>query len=147
MNLQGIQPPNPNLLEFPSGNIIKVTRNSFIDQLHSILHDNLLMQPSNLVFGNKPSTCFKFGDYLGDVHTSPWYCKTQAIKCKNKNDVLIPLIWFIDSSFMKGHSTEPVSFTLGIFLQNNCNTPEAWRKLGLIPSAIKQIVPLHHKKI
>ena len=106
--------PKTSILPLPSGNAIKLTKFGFASQLLSLLNDEDLMSPENLIFGDDifkrfpmPTVC------VNDINESMWYSRTQRDVCKVSNDVLCPLIIYIDKTFVKGKGIEPISFTLG----------------------------------
>lgn len=136
--LNGIFPKNINV-SLPSGNQIKVTKFSFVSNLFSLLSNEILMKPENLIFGNDP---FKRVPEHGpdhiydDIETTNWYLKTQKSYCTSINNVIVPMIFFIDKTQVKAKNIEPISFTLGIFRRHVRRKPMAWRNFGLIPGKI-----------
>ena len=141
--LRGTFPQTTTLL-LPSRNSVPVTKFSFEQQLYSILSDDELMSPENLVYGEnffdraKPHGPNHVYD---DVHTGNWWLRTESEMCKKQSDVLVPLILFIDKSHVRSRALEPLCFTLGIFKRNIRNTPMAWRNLGLIPGKVGDLYP------
>ena len=136
--------PITRMIQLPSGNTIAITKFCFTSQLFSLLSDENLMKPENLVFGNDPYK--RFSDprrnkrhIYNDVETSDWFFNTQESYCKSVKDVLIPIIIFIDKTHVKGNCTEPISFTLGIFKRNIRRKPIAWRNMGLIPGKLGEL--------
>lgn len=134
--------PRHGYIDLDSGNVVKVTTFDFLAQVYSLLSDGTLMREDNLVFGHDPFKKFERKDYLGDVQTSEWYIRTQTEECEGPNDVLVPLIFFIDATHAKGNKIEPISFTLGIFRRMIRITPEAWRHIGFIPGKVGKMIPL-----
>lgn len=131
-------------LRLPSGHLLNVVRFNFMSQVYSLLSDDTLMKPENLVFGNNPTKKFQRKRFLGDIETSDFYIRSQELKCTDEDDVLVVIIFFIDKTYDKGNCFEPVSFTLGIFKRNIRQSPEAWRHLGFIPGLIDKLIPLHN---
>ena len=111
--------PQTTPLYLPSDNTVAVTKYNFAEQLYSLLSDEKLMKPENLIFGDDPCKRFNFEgneDHMyNDVETSDWYRRTQATYCTEDNDVLVPIILYIDRTYVKSKAAEPISFTLGIF--------------------------------
>lgn len=108
--------PSTHVLPLPSGNCVKVTKFSFRSQLKSLLSDQDLMNDDNLIFGG--NILKRFDEEIhcaGDVESSTWYRRTQKEVCKLPNDVLCPIILYIDKTYAKSHPVEPISFTLGMF--------------------------------
>ena len=106
--------PKTSILPLPSGNAIKITKFGFAAQLLSLLNDEDLMSPENLIFGDDIFKRFPTPtESVNDVHESMWYSRTQQELCKLSTDVLCPLIIYIDKTFVKGKGIEPISFTLG----------------------------------
>lgn len=131
----------------PSGNTVNVTKYCFLSGLFSLLTDDTLMQPSNLVFGddiyrefdsNEDNHCYE------DVETGSWYNETQF---SVGNGLLVPIILYIDKTYVKSKPSEPISFSLGIFKRKVRNDPTAWRQLGLIPGKLSDLVPNKTKYI
>ena len=116
-NLQNMF-PSTDTLHLPSGNMVLVTKFSFTEQLYSMLTDQSLMNPENLIYGNdmfRRETEMSEDHVYGDINTGSWFIETQRTVCLEQMDVLVPIIIYIDKTFVKSKSSEPVSFTLGIF--------------------------------
>lgn len=129
-------------LKVPSGNKVNVTKFSFAANLFSLLSNEDLMRPENLIFGN--DIFYRVPDHksdhvFDDVETSEWYLRTQKTYCISIKDVLIPIIIFIDKTQVKSKNTEPISFTLGIFKRHIRRKPIAWRNFGLIPGKLGEL--------
>ena len=106
--------PSTSIVPLPSGNVVKVTKFDFISQLLSLLNDQELMQPENLIFGEDIFKRFpKPSNVVNDVNECYWFYRTQEDLCKYPNDILCPIIIYIDKTFVKGKPVEPISFTLG----------------------------------
>ena len=131
-------------LILPCGNTVQVTKTCFLTALFSLLSDPDLMQPQNLVFGNDIFRKFKIDNdnhVFNDVESGKWYSETQYRMCKDGNDVLVPIILYIDKTYIKSKPAEPISFTLGIFKRHIRNDARAWRELGRIPGKLGDLVP------
>ena len=141
--MKGIRPTNE-ILRLPGSlHSVSVVKFDFMQQIFSLLSDTKLMSPENLIWGDYlPNKRLEKTGFLGDIHTSNWYLRTQEQLCTGPLDVLIPIYLFIDKSFAKGHSWEPTSMTLGIFWRMIRQTPEAWRHLGFIPGLLDKLVGL-----
>lgn len=136
--------PQTNRLLLPSNNCVSVTTFDFAAQLHSLLTDDMLMQPENLIFGE--DIFWRAPDHLSshvydDVGSSVWYYQTQQKVCISPTDVLCPLILYIDKTYVRGKGVEPISFTLAWFKRNIRNTPMSWRNIGMIPGKMGDLVP------
>ena len=136
--------PQTNRLMLPSNNCVSVTTFDFAAQLHSLLTDEMLMQPDNLIFGD--DIYWRAPEHLSshvydDVETSVWYYETQQKVCISPLDVLCPIILYIDKTYVRGKGVEPISFTLAWFKRNIRNTPMSWRNIGMIPGKLGDLVP------
>ena len=141
--IEGMRPTN-RILRLPGSlHSVSVVKFNFLEQIFSLLTDTKLMRPENLIWGkDKPNKRFKKTDHLGDVHTTNWFIETQDKLCTSPMDVLVPLIEFIDRSYSNGNCWEPASTTLGIFVLEIRQTPEAWRHLGFIPGLLDRLIGL-----
>ena len=136
--LEGTFPQTINVT-LPSGNQKSITKFSFVSNLFSLLTDEDLMKPENLIFGNNPFQRVQDHGHdhvFDDIETSEWYLKTQRTYCTSTKDVLVPIILFIDKTQVKAKNIEPISFTLGIFKRHLRRTPLSWRNFGLIPGKV-----------
>ena len=76
-------------------------------------------------------------DYIADVDTGSVFRSTYHELCTEPNDVLCPLIMYLDRISIDLHgrcSLEPGYATLGIWNLSTRNKAEAWRPLGYIPN-------------
>ena len=117
---------------------ITVTCHDFTACLMSLLQNEDLMKKENLLFDldnpGLPPTLDPTG-VKGDVNTGSAYVDGWLRLCKGGNDVMIPIILFIDGTFVDArgrHQLEPVCFTLACFNYETRCKPEAWRTLGFI---------------
>ena len=118
-------------------NSVSLTRFSFEAHLINLLMNNELMQEENLLLNLNnpfdsvpPENCV-----LDDLNSGWWYRETHAEICQKENEILLPLVFFIDGGKVTERlSIEPIVFTLGIFNRKTRNKPNAWRTLGYIES-------------
>ena len=109
-----------------------------IDQLLlSLLNNEELMCVENLLFedGDPFYVPKRRINIVGDVNSGSWYINAHKHVCQKPDDVLVPIIFFIDGVTIDMHShlnLEPVTFTLGIFNRNTRNKAYAWRTLGFV---------------
>ena len=118
-------------------NSAQVTRFCFMSKLISLLTNKDLMKDENLLLN--PDDPFKSvldeGCFLDDLNSGWWHRETFKEICLKDNEILLPLIFFIDGGKVTEHmSLEPIVFTLGIFKRLIRNCPDAWRTLGYIES-------------
>ena len=122
---------------------INVARFDMKSMIVSLLMDPLLMQEKNLLMFKKEYQQphhSHHNDTFGDIHTGYWFKNAHTHLCKNTNDILCPIIMFIDGvglDAMQRQSLEPVTFTLGIFNRNARNSELFWRLIGYIPNPEK----------
>ena len=134
--------PDRASLSLPSNNTCAITVFDFKNQLFTLLNNNELMDPNNLLLDlNNTPNAIDCSDnnqtILGDVNNSQWFIETTNRMCTEENDILVPVIFFIDETTVAHNgscSIEPVSFTLGIFNRETRGNPDAWSILGYIPS-------------
>ena len=136
--------PTVSRLFLPSNNCISVTTFDFGAQLFSLLTDEMLMQPKNLIYGN--DIFARVSEHLSshvydDVETSKWFFETQRKLCIHPSDVLCPIILYIDKTYVKSKPAEPISFTLAFLKRNIRTTPMAWRNIGMIPGKLGDLIP------
>jgi hypothetical protein len=160
--LNKIEPTVQTLQLRGSGNTAEIVKHSFKDSLYSLLNDPNLMQEKNLLLtpddiynatSEKPKKV-KNKKY-GDINTGNVYKKAQKEFLKEENDVLCPIIFFIDKTFTDTNGRlclEPIRFTLGIFNRETRNNPSAWRTIGYISdqqhmkktSPLQKAIDYHH---
>ena len=126
----------------------KVPTFNFKSLIVSLLLDPVIMQAHNLLMFDSsyqdPSTASH--ESYGDIHTGYWFQNAHKHLCKEKNDLLCPLIFFIDGvglDAMQRQGLEPVTFTLGIFNRQARNSSQFWRILGYIPN-LEKIEKFHY---
>jgi hypothetical protein len=127
-------------LHLPSGNTCAITCFDFRELLFSLLENKDLIQPNNLLvdLNDTGPPVYKNNNPLiyGDIHNSEWFKETHAMMCGNQNDLLVPIILFIDETTIANNgncSLEPVYFTLGIFKREIRGKHKASCVLGYIP--------------
>ena len=140
--LQNLEPTIHTLKLRGSGNTAEVVKHSFRDSLYSLLNDKQLMHPKNLLLSpddfNNADNNLKSNPnnkMYGDINTGTVYQKAKKEYLKDPNDVLCPIIFFIDKTHTDTNGRlclEPIRFTLGIFNRETRNDPSSWRTLGYI---------------
>jgi hypothetical protein len=141
--LQNLEPTIHTLKLRGSGNTAEVVKHSFKESLYSLLNDKQLMQPKNLLlspdeFYNADSNNLNnntSNKMYGDINTGTVYQKAKKEYLKETNDVLCPIIFFIDKTHTDTNGRlclEPIRFTLGIFNRETRNDPSSWRTMGYI---------------
>ena len=118
-----------------------VTSFDFQQQILSLLRDEDLMQPKNLVLENDPTIdpCFPC-EKISEINHSDWYYSTHLhynkIYGKDSNRLICGIIFAIDKTHTdtKGKlCLESVNFTLSLFnTETRRNNHRAWRSLGFI---------------
>ena len=110
----------------------KVPVFNFKSLVVSLLLDPLIMLEENLLMTDQsyidPSNATLY--VFGDIHTGYWFKNAHQHLCKKEDDLLCPLIFFIDSvglDAMQRQGLEPVTFTLGIFNRNTRNSNQFWQ--------------------
>jgi hypothetical protein len=138
-NMQGAKPIETEITLHPDKKATVVTF-SFTEMVHSLLSDKVLMDSTNLIL--QPSD----PDICGDINTGSWYHSAHAKLCTSPQDILCPIILFIDKTQIDTQSKwslEPVLFTLGIFNRSTRNLSQAWRPLGLVTNTIRMSSATH----
>ena len=128
--------PKVTNLVLPRGATIPVVTFSIKGAITSLLTNANLMRKENLLINSSiPFQTSKVPNILSDINSGWWFYETHKKFCKNDNDILLPIILFIDGSNVdKNHrlSVEPVTVTLGIFNRSTRNLSEAWRSIGFV---------------
>ena len=102
------------------------------------MNDNL-MQPKNLLLDSSdPFTVPPNNtEMIGDISTGWWFRETWREVCRRPNEILLPIIFFLDAgAATKRLNIEPLTFTLGILKRSCCNREELWRTLGYMKSPV-----------
>lgn len=140
-DLHGLDPIKKRITLKGSKKEIDVIIHDFNHCLYSLLNDELLMDPQNLLIDlnfdlKQPSSNLQRKQIINDIDSGTVYkmaCKTH-IDTNNK-EILCPIIFFIDKTHtdVQGRlCLEQIRFTLGIFNRKTRNNPNAWRTLGYI---------------
>ena len=129
------QPSHTKLL-LPSSRSIEVTTFSLRTSIVSILMDRKLMKTENLLINpDDPFGTQIDQNELGDLNTGWWYRETVEDVCTSDNNLLLPIILFIDGTTidkMGKMQVEPVTFTLGILNREMRKHACSWRTLGYV---------------
>jgi hypothetical protein len=135
-NMHNIKPFETEVPLFPD-KLANVVTFSFQDMALSLLSDESLMQPENLLW----NTIHEQETHIrSDINSGSWFKQASIKLCLNGKDVLCPIILFIDKTVIDTFSKwtlEPVLFTLGIFNLSTRNLSNAWRPLGLVTNTIR----------
>ena len=129
---------------------VEIAKFDVTSMIVSLLVDPLLMQDDNLLMtqdGYLEPNSHTHSSY-GDIHTGYWFKNAYNTLCKEPDDLLCPLILFIDSASldaMQRQSLEPVAFTLGIFNRATRNSNKSWRVLGFIPN-VEKVFNINYSK-
>jgi hypothetical protein len=112
---------------------------NFLEQMYSLLMDNILMQSDNLLFHNdNPFSSPPKQDppILHDINDGSLYRNAYHKYVKNPSlNLLCGLIFFIDGTHLSINGRqilEHVTMTLSIFKKEVQWHPHAWRTLGFI---------------
>jgi len=102
-----------------------VITHCFMSSMFSLLTDESLMQPKNLIFDNykKPAAAFtKFPEGIyHEINSGSTYQDHVNNLPDPENTIVFPLIMFCDGMVVDGahrKPLEPISFTFGIFCQH-----------------------------
>ena len=154
--LQKLEPTTHTLKLRGSGNTAEVVKHSFKDSLYSLLNDKQLMQPKNLLLSQEDiynpdnnSNNNTTNKMYGDINTGSVYQKAKKEYLKDTNDVLCPIIFFIDKTHTDTNGRlclEPIRFTLGIFNREARNDPSSWRTIGYISDQAQMKKTSPHQK-
>ena len=123
---------------------IDVVIHDFKQCLYSLLTDDHLMKPENLILSDDNQLSFvpsKRYQIIDDIHTGKCYKMAYQKYIQNPDqELLCPIIFFIDKTHTDIHGRlclEPVQFTLGIFNRDTRDKAKSWRTLGYIPNIPK----------
>jgi hypothetical protein len=142
-NMRGAKPIETSITLYPN-KLANVITFSFEEMVNSLIKDQNLMQRKNLLIlnNNIPVT----EDVRSDINSGSWYKSASIRLCIDGNDVLCPIILFIDKTQidqLSKWSLEPVLFTLGIFNRQTRNLSSAWRPLGLVTNTVRMSTASH----
>ena len=131
--------PIHDVITLPSKMTTKISKFDLIGSLFSLLTDPELMKEDNINIYNEEFTNpnkNQTKEYKEIYHSKSFKIAHEKY-CVKPNDVLIPIIPFIDGTPIDPYgrnNLEVVMFTLGIFNQQTRNKPSAWRVSGYIPN-------------
>ena len=133
-DVQGIRPWTVPV-QLTRNQTVKVVVHDFREAVYMLLNDPTLVSDENLIFkGQTPMVApDPKPDKLDDVDTGAAYISAWKKYCTGSQDVLCPLIFFIDKTTTDLHGNltlESVFFTLGIFNRKTRRSPHAWMSLG-----------------
>ena len=155
--LQTLEPTIHTLKLRGSGNTTEVVKHSFKESLYSLLNDKQLMQQDKLLLTpadfNKQDKSLNNSSnnkvVYGDINTGTVYQMAKEEYLKDSNDVLCPIIFFIDKTHTDTNGRlclEPIRFTLGIFNRETQNNPSSWRTIGYISDQAQMKKTSSHQK-
>ena len=110
----------------------------FATALLSLLNDDKLMQPANLLL-NAVNPCAMYAapdNRIGEANSARRYQELYHNLITKPNQLLVPIIMFLDGTAIdsKGHiELCPVSFTTSLFIEPVRRDVLAWRVLGYVP--------------
>jgi len=149
-NMQNLRPTISQLKLESVTPLVPIVSFDFTNLLVSLLTDNKLMQPDNLVI-NKAiqlpdgsvdvspwfSPYVAADGHLHEVLSGQWYRDTVELYAGDPNVFVCPLIGYIDQTFidpMKSRFTlQPLNLTLAIFNRQSRSQFSFWRTLGFVP--------------
>ena len=128
--------PKTELINLPgSQSQIELVTHSFKSSLYSLLNDENLMRPENLLINPDNPFSAPMSTYCGDINTGSAFMAARKEYITHSNELLCPIIFFIDKTHTDVNGRlclEPIRFTLGIFNRETRNNPTAWRTIGYI---------------
>ena len=135
--------PCVKVAQLPSGNKIEVVLCSFKAQIVSLLSDQKLMTPENLLLDpNNPFAEAPDG-ILSDLNSGWWYKETRQEVCSDlRKHILLPVVMFLDASNVDKNGrlqVNPLTFTLGIFKRSVRNLASAWRTIGYLDDQLNYV--------
>ena len=110
----------------------------FAPALLSLLQDENLMAPENLVLNHEDPTSMYLprDNKIGEAHTGKRYRELYHQLITRQNQLLVPIILYLDGTAIdgKGHvEVCPVSFTTSLFTEKLRRDSASWRVLGYVP--------------
>ena len=120
---------------------------NFEAMLSSLLHDEHLMQPENLVIQADNPAMFQEkytleSNILDELHTGTVCRDSIKESCQHPNDVFMGIVLYIDGTNLGNFTNaklEPVMFSLSIFNRETRNKSYAWRPLGYLKRPVDNI--------
>ena len=135
-DLNGLDPERRVITLNGSKTEIELIVHSFEHCLYSLLSDDALMDPCNLLFSTDFENNKNKTSIINDIDTGSVYQRANNTYINSENnEILCPIIFFIDKTHtdIQGRlCLEQIRFTLGIFNRQTRNNPNAWRTLGYI---------------
>jgi hypothetical protein len=137
-DLHNLEPQTKKVTLPGSGTTVNLVFHSFKYSLYSLLNDQDLMHPDNLLVTESTidNGVNPHPRVIGDIDTGSVYIQaSQTVFAHGTSNVLCPIIFFIDRTHtdVQGRlCLEQVRFTLGIFNSQTRNEARAWRTLGYI---------------
>jgi len=137
--------PRQEILQLSTGRHVAISYFPLENMIKDMLNNKTLMAPENLLFSdcNNPSVDGPNLRTFGDVNTGFWWQCAKHHDCVNHNDVLWPLILFIDGMKVDNLAgklrLEPISFTFSRFHRWVRHQDNAWRTWAYIED-VKQPV-------
>lgn len=119
---------------------VKVIKNDAKLVLQSLLTDPRIKANDYLFHGNDPFMPPPNDNFIGDLNTGKAYIHTYNKLITKPNQVLLPIIIYIDGTATGQFADLPVTavkITLGIFTREAREKPHCWRILGYIPKVTK----------
>lgn len=120
---------------------------NFKAMLASLLNDERLMQPENLVI--QPDNPVQFQDKysldtleVDELHTGTVCRNCIKETCTGPKDVFVGIVMYIDGTNLGNFtnaSLEPVMFSLSIFNRETRNQSHAWRPLGYVKRPVDNV--------
>jgi hypothetical protein len=134
-DVQHLEPTTQSITLPGSGCKIELVTHSFQSSLYSLLNDENLMKPDNLLIDPNNPFSAPSSSYCGDINTGSAFMAARKQYIHHSNELLCPIIFFIDRTHTDINGRlclEPIRFTLGIFNRETRNNPNAWRTIGYI---------------
>ena len=124
----------------PDKNPVHVQVRSFQTALKSLFSKSHFFKESNLSLPNVKTPFSAVNDppinVFSELHHGSWWRDTMSQKCHGPNDMLVPVILYMDSVSIDQRgklSLTPLNMTLGIFSTRARKQPEAWETLYFHP--------------
>jgi hypothetical protein len=133
---------------------IPIHYRSIIDVFYSLMNRQDVVGPGgcNLsfphptdIYAGKPDTKPK---YVTELHHGNWWLRTFVERCKAPNEILVPIILYMDGiaiDLMSKLKATPLNITFGIFNTLTRTRPEAWETVLLHPN--DDVVSKAHKEM
>ena len=123
-------------ITLPSKHKIHIVTHDAKAAIYSLLNDPALMNEECLLLNfSNPCIPLDNDEYVGDLHTGELYKMGWKLYCKNDNDVLCALIFFIDKTHtdvLNKLPIEAVTMSLSIFNQKTRLETRSMRHIGYV---------------